>query len=417
MPHSKPTPYPSDPHEADTNMAVSALDFSKLPKFTSEIKRRLTGALEPFVEELSEWLAGELGCDVKLELGELTQRSWTEATEQLPDGSVAVAVEAPSIHRQMLLSVELPLLLQMLECMLGGSAAQAPSTRPLTDIDWTLVKGLLEGAVRELSSAWEGLGGPRLSLGELDAEEEDGVIVPGGEPTLCAAIASRIDGQASSMTLLVPWAAIEPFADSFRIGTVGGQRSRMAAVDEPRALRRGVAGAQVLLRAEVSSVQMPVRRMLELLPGQLVQLDGRAEDGVLLFAEGVSLGRGQPGRSGTRRAVKLQSKTEPPIHADVYAKLGRAELERARASVESWSETPDGGGAILHSIFVRVWAELGRTHLPLGAALELAAGSVLELDQGADAPVELFANGLCFANGSLVVTGEGAWGVQVAELV
>jgi len=173
----------------------------------------------------------------------------------------------------------------------------------------------------------------------------------------------------------------------------------------------------VLLRAEVSSVQMPVRRMLELLPGQLVQLDGRAEDGVLLFAEGVSLGRGQPGRSGTRRAVKLQSKTEPPIHADVYAKLGRAELERARASVESWSETPDGGGAILHSIFVRVWAELGRTHLPLGAALELAAGSVLELDQGADAPVELFANGLCFANGSLVVTGEGAWGVQVAELV
>lgn len=398
-------------------MAVSTLDFSKLPKFTIEIKRRLTGVLEPFAEELSEWMTGEFGCDVKLKLGEVTQLSWSEATEQLPGGSVAVGIEAESIHRQMLLGVELALLLQVLECMLGGSASQAPSERPLTELDWTLVKGVMQSTVQELSSAWEQLDGPRLSLGELDAEDEDGVVVPGGEPTLCAAFASRIDGQQSSMTLLIPWSAIEPFQDSFRIGSVGGQRSTMAPADEPRALRRGVAGAQVLLRAEVSAVQMPVRRMLELVPGQLVALDGRAEDGVLLFAEGVSLGRGHPGRSGTRRAVKLQSKTEPPIHADVYAKLGRAELERARASVESWSESPDGGGAILHSIFVRVWAELGRTHLPLGAALELAAGSVLELDQSADAPVELFANGLCFANGSLVVTGEGAWGVQVAELV
>ena len=81
----------------------------------------------------------------------------------------------------------------------------------------------------------------------------------------------------------------------------------------------------------------------------------------------------------------------------------------------SWS-TAEGQG-ILNSIFVRVWAELGRTHLPLGYALELLPGGVVELDQDAAAPVELFANGLCFANGSLVVTGEGEWGVQVEHLV
>jgi flagellar motor switch protein FliN/FliY len=64
-----------------------------------------------------------------------------------------------------------------------------------------------------------------------------------------------------------------------------------------------------------------------------------------------------------------------------------------------------------------VWAELGRTHISLGTALELAPGAVVELDQDAQAPVELFANGLCFASGSLVVTGEGEWGVQVDRLI
>ncbi len=51
--------------------------------------------------------------------------------------------------------------------------------------------------------------------------------------------------------------------------------------------------------------------------------------------------------------------------------------------------------------------------MSLGGALELTPGAVVELDQGAAEPVELFANGVCFASGSLVVTGEGSWGVKV----
>ncbi len=125
---------------------------------------------------------------------------------------------------------------------------------------------------------------------------------------------------------------------------------------------------------------------------------------------------GAPDAAAPSAPSSSSSSGEPPIRADTYAKLGRSELERARAHLERTRETPEDR-AILRSIFVRVWAELGRTHLPLGGALELAQGVVVELDQGADAPVELFANGLCFANGSLVVTGDGAWGVQVAELI
>jgi flagellar motor switch protein FliN len=113
--------------------------------------------------------------------------------------------------------------------------------------------------------------------------------------------------------------------------------------------------------------------------------------------------------------VKIEVSDERPVRSETYAKLGRAELERARAHAEviAGEDAP----AILRNIFVRVWAELGRTHMSLGRALELAPGAVVELDQGAEEPVELFANGVCFARGALVVTGEGAWGVTVGALV
>jgi flagellar motor switch protein FliM len=403
----------ADAGAGETVERIRTLDFSQPTKFTTELRRRIGRALDLFCEALAAWMAGELKADVEVAVTDISQHTWAAAKAQLPAESIAVAVEAVSIERHMLLSVEVPLVLQSLDCLLGGEAAQAPASRHLTEIDWVLTRGLLDAMIHQLSVAWDELGGTELVRGEVDIEGDAGVLTPIGEPTLTAALEARVDGLSSAMSLLIPWGAIEPITSSIR-----GAGGEMLSADPlgADALRRGVSGAQVLLRAEVGSVQMPIERMLELTPGALLELEEAADAGVLLFAEGVSLGRGRPGRSGARRAVKLTSTSGPPVRADTYAKLGRSELERARAHLQEARSTPEGR-AILRSIFVRVWAELGRTHLPLGSALELAQGAVLELDQAAEAPVELFANGLCFANGSLVVTGDGAWGVQLSELV
>jgi flagellar motor switch protein FliN/FliY len=64
---------------------------------------------------------------------------------------------------------------------------------------------------------------------------------------------------------------------------------------------------------------------------------------------------------------------------------------------------------------VRVWAELGRTRLPIGRAVGLAAGTVVELDRAAEDPVDLFVSGRRFARGSLVLV-DGDWAVQLLEL-
>ncbi|HWJ50901.1 MAG TPA: FliM/FliN family flagellar motor switch protein [Solirubrobacteraceae bacterium] len=397
-------------------MAIASLDFTQPTKFTTEIRRRIVAALEPFCDELAAWMARELSSEVQLSLGDASQRTWAQAKAQLPVDSVAVAVHEGAIERSMLLSVETALVLQSLECMLGGEAALAPVERRLSELDWKLATRLLDTIVGELSGAWCELGASELTRGVLDVEGDAGVVVLPNEPTLAVAFNSTIAGQASTMSLLIPWPIVDPISASLRGAAPAGQSLHpQAAAPGPEALARGVASAHVLLRAEVSSAQMGIVRLLELAPGELVELEGRAEDGVRLFAEGISIGCGRPGRSGARRAIKLESTDEAPVRADTYATLGRAELERARAHVAAAPEGPDG--AILSTIFVRVWAELGRTHMGIGASLELAPGAVVELDQLADEPVELFANGLCFANGSLVVTGEGAWGVQLEQLL
>jgi flagellar motor switch protein FliM len=405
-----------DPYPQPASERIRTLDFSQPTKFTIELRHRIARAIDQLCQALNGRLTAELKKEVEFSVAEVDQQTWAAAKARLPADSIAIAVrEGQSVERQMLLGVEPLLVLQALECLLGGEASQAPNDRHLSEVDWALADGLLDLIVGELSAAWAELGAPELVRGEIDMEGDAGVLMALGEPTFTVKLASAIDGQSSALSLLIPWAAVEPLTESAR-GSAGGRSAHADVNGGPEALRRGLAAAQVLLRAEVGSVQMPIERMLELQPGALVELNARAKDGVLVFAEGVSLGRGRAGRAGARRAIKLESMSESPLRADTYAKLGPGELERARSHAAGARENP-AGRPILGSIFVRVWAELGGAYIPLRGALELAPGAVVELDQGADEPVDLFVNGLCFANGSLVVTADGAWGVQVRELL
>jgi flagellar motor switch protein FliN/FliY len=99
--------------------------------------------------------------------------------------------------------------------------------------------------------------------------------------------------------------------------------------------------------------------------------------------------------------------------------LDELEGETVDDGTSGAGDTATGGPAqsmalvdALTGIKVRVWAELGRTQLGLSRALGLPLGSVVELDRPADAPVDLYVNGMRFAQGHLIVTDDGEWAFQ-----
>jgi flagellar motor switch protein FliM len=399
--HSTQTP-PEQAHVAANGRAqrVRTLDFSQPTKFTAEFRRQISRVLGPFCEAAANRLSAELRAPVELRVSDSSQLTWSAARAQLPTHTVAVALQVKPIERQMLLEIELPLVLQALECLLGSTAGQAPRERRLSEIDWALTRSLLDAIVGQLAFAWRDLGELELTYGQVDMEGDAGVFAPIGEPTFLLTFECRIDGECTTMSLLIPWSAIEPVAGEL----LGAEHSSEdSSPREQQAVEHGVAGAEVVLRAEVGSLQMPVEQMLALTPGTLLQLEDRAEDGVALFAEGVALGRGKPGLRGTRRAVKLTSPAPTT-----------QETPRTRAAGSTEGLT---GMERMLGVPVRVWAELGRTRMPLGHTLELPPGTVVELEQGADAPIELYAGGLPFAHGSLLVSAEGEWAVQVQKLI
>jgi len=230
---------------------------------------------------------------------------------------------------------------------------------------------------------------------------------------------------------LIPWSAIEPVAEEI---AGGGGAAQEADPHAGRAVSRSLAAAHVRMRAEVGALRMPVQRMLALTPGSVLALDERAEHGVRLYAEGVPLGHARPGLRGARRAVKLTEAIAPgaavvqslPTADGAPATLAPVTLASADAATDPPSGPPADGEpaaptreslARMLGVPVRVWVELGRTTMALGEALALPPGSVVELDQGAEDPIELYVNGMRFAHGTLQVGAGGEWAVLIDALV
>ena len=71
----------------------------------------------------------------------------------------------------------------------------------------------------------------------------------------------------------------------------------------------------------------------------------------------------------------------------------------------------------LAGIPVRVWAELGRARMPSAQVVGMPPGAVVELNQSADEPIDLYVNGKRFATGRLMVVDGTDWAVRIETVL
>lgn len=281
---------------------LRSVDFARPTKFTSEHERRIVRALDAFCTTAATRLSAELRVPLELEVIDTTQLPWSSAQSALPQDSVGATLAVAPVGTRMLLTAELPLVLLTIEHLLGGAPERPPKARKLSEIDWALTRRLFDMLTHHLSLVWQDLAGLTLDTRDVDTHMEGLQVTAVSDPTLTLTFEARIDRHSSTLALLVPWSAIDAVADE-----LAGRETRNEATD-PRiaaAVRRAVAGAEVVLRAEVAHVDMAIDEVLALEPGDLVRLGAPAEAGVGIYAEDVPIHRAQPGRSGTRRAVQV----------------------------------------------------------------------------------------------------------------
>ena len=91
--------------------------------------------------------------------------------------------------------------------------------------------------------------------------------------------------------------------------------------------------------------------------------------------------------------------------ADLFPSLGAGAAGAQRDDIDLVLDIP-----------VQLTVELGRTRIPIKHILQLAQGSVIELDALAGEPMDVLVNGFLIAQGEVVVV-NGRFGIPLTDLV
>jgi flagellar motor switch protein FliM len=287
--------------------AVRRMSFTRPTKFSHDLQRRIARSHETFCRKVAGRLGAELRVPVDVEVISITQHTWANAHSELPPTAVCGVLEAADPRTRMLLSSELTLVVGLIERMLGGGLDTAPRERKLSDIDWALTRRIFEDLTEDLSAIWKDAAELELGLAGFESQADSAELSLVSEPTLSITAEVRVASSSSILTLLIPYRSIEPVAERL---TTNGLRDREGEPEARRRMSGALADVEVEVRAEVAALEMPLSAVAALAPGDLIEFDVPASEGVTLLAGAAPIGSAMPGQSGGRRAVQLTGRAE-----------------------------------------------------------------------------------------------------------
>ncbi len=222
-------------------------------------------------------------------------------------------------------------------------------------------------------------------------------------------------------------------------------------------LKTQIQSAEVELVAELATAPATVEQLLAFKPGDFIELD--LDPAIQAKVDGVPVLDCHYGTANGRYAIKIDrlisssnvgwlgapnvSLTTPPCRtedamaAEWAAAAGREQGRRrpetaseVATAVEQAAPAPfanfaaaapalTGAGNDINMILdipVQLTVELGRTRIPIKHILQLAQGSVVELETLAGEPMDVLVNGYLIAQGEVVVVND-KFGIRLTDIV
>ena len=128
-----------------------------------------------------------------------------------------------------------------------------------------------------------------------------------------------------------------------------------------------------------------------------------------------------PSKSGTEDAMAAEwaaalAESKPETASEVQMQAEQV----SPAAFTNFSPTPGGNAGnditMILDIPVQLTVELGRTRIPIKHILQLAQGSVVELEALAGEPMDVLVNGYLIAQGEVVVVND-KFGIRLTDIV
>ncbi|HEX6989556.1 MAG TPA: flagellar motor switch protein FliM [Bacillota bacterium] len=293
---------------------IRLYDFRRPDKFSKEQIRTLQMLHDNFARALTTVFTTHLRTGVDVAVTAVQQMTYGEFIGRVDDPAVLAVVELEPLAGTGLFEFDPGLVYPMLDRLFGGPGQSAAERRPLTDIEQSVMERVVEAALEALAGSWSNLVHLQPSLRTIESNPAFTHIVAPNEVCVIITFEVRLGAHRGRMQLCLPYIVLEPVVPKLSTQHWFAAERKVQRVEQVGAeLERVVVGVWVRL----GKATVTLRELLDLEPGDLLQLERRHGQPVEVFVEDQPTYRALPGRRGNRLAVRIEAVLEDAGRSDL----------------------------------------------------------------------------------------------------
>ncbi|WP_454050995.1 FliM/FliN family flagellar motor switch protein [Cellulomonas sp. Marseille-Q8402] len=281
-------------------------DFRRPMTMAREHARVLEMAFETFARQWGNQLTARLRAMAQVTLDGLTLQSYDEYVRSLPGTTAMMLCTIEQRGQTAVVQVPVSTTMVWIDYLLGGpGTGDVREDRELTEIELTLVRGVMQAALGDLGYAFSSLTPLEVTLRAVQYNPQFVQAVPASDAVLVATFQMRVGEREDLATVMFPaellLAAVRQ-TDGVNGRSAEDQRAHELAVLD---LESAVEEVPVEVAVRFAPVVVRPRDVVGLSVGDVVPLSHPSSQPLDVVVDGVVLARAAAGNNGSRLACMV----------------------------------------------------------------------------------------------------------------
>jgi len=292
------------PTAEDGGPKAEAYDFRRTDRIAKDQLRTIHLLHENFTRSMSSSLSAYLRSYVVVNLISVEQLSFLEFTQSLSSPTCLITLGMKPYDGTAILEINPSLVFPIIEMLLGGNGkAPTPVMREMTEIEQSVLEGVLRVILNDLRTAWTTVASIEFSIDSQETEPQLLQILAHNEAVVAIGIEVRIGEASGMMNLGIPSIVIKMLRQKFdQHRTV---RKALPTETEQERMLNLVRPAAVYMDVRLPEQKVAVPELLELGEGDILLFDYAATNPLELIINGRRKYAGEVVGMNGRRALQI----------------------------------------------------------------------------------------------------------------
>ncbi len=284
---------------------VMPWSFSRSGQISNEQLRAISMLNDIFARNLTHHLGAWFRSRVQVSLVSAEQILFSEYLQRIPELAYVASVRLDPLRAASVLEMDLTTAPSMIDLLLGGEGKPSPP-RELTDIEESILSGVVEAICRELTTAWQPVG-LIFSFEKRQMQTQIPRLIPVSEKTLCLSFELRLNETSGLLNLAFPAVV----ANSI-LRRLAGERTRLRRHSAETRERITALAARCRTKAalDLPRVRVPAEALAGLRPGGVLTLNLPARTPAQFRAAGITLFSAAAAGRAEHRVARLLTPQE-----------------------------------------------------------------------------------------------------------